>query len=309
MLDRERVDNGERSRGRGHSPTARRLVWAALVALLMVGAGLGIHALQAQTAPRIFVNPATKMQLYYRPTPITITVEGSGLSGPGLEPVAGYQYALRWDPAVLKWLSGPAVGPGTPTPQPVLPCQQQIVTWGTPTATPPGWVPTFTPTFTPTPTPTSTPEPGTPTNTPAPTNTPTVTNTPTMTPTPGGYIFIGCATISGTAIPSGVLGTFSFQPIATAPAQSNLELFKVMLVNHDATPIPATVTSGMVYLPDCHDINGDGIVNVQDLLLVASGYLKSNGQPGYNPAYDVNNDGVINILDLLLVAGAYLFSC
>ena len=48
------------------------------------------------------------------------------------------------------------------------------------------------------------------------------------------------------------------------------------------------------------DINDDGVVNVQDLVLVA-GHL---GKVGENIA-DINKDGVVNILDLVLVAGAF----
>ena len=47
------------------------------------------------------------------------------------------------------------------------------------------------------------------------------------------------------------------------------------------------------------DVNGDGVVNIQDLVLVA-GRL---GQAGQNNA-DMNGDGVVNIQDLVLVAGA-----
>ena len=46
------------------------------------------------------------------------------------------------------------------------------------------------------------------------------------------------------------------------------------------------------------DVNGDGVVNVQDLVLVSS-RLKEVGE---NTA-DVNGDGVVNIQDLVLVAG------
>ena len=48
------------------------------------------------------------------------------------------------------------------------------------------------------------------------------------------------------------------------------------------------------------DVNGDGVVNIQDLVLVASSF----GQTGEN-SMDVNGDGVINIQDLVLVAGAF----
>ena len=59
----------------------------------------------------------------------------------------------------------------------------------------------------------------------------------------------------------------------------------------DLTPVTPTLL--------IEDVNGDGVVNIQDLVLVA-GQL---GQTGQNDA-DVNGDGVVNIQDLVLVAGA-----
>ena len=48
------------------------------------------------------------------------------------------------------------------------------------------------------------------------------------------------------------------------------------------------------------DVNGDGIVNIQDMVLVSSNFGKTGQNPG-----DVNGDGVVNISDLVLVAGAF----
>ena len=48
------------------------------------------------------------------------------------------------------------------------------------------------------------------------------------------------------------------------------------------------------------DVNGDGVLNVFDLVVIAAHF----GQSGPNPA-DVNGDGVVNILDLVLVAGLF----
>ena len=45
------------------------------------------------------------------------------------------------------------------------------------------------------------------------------------------------------------------------------------------------------------DVNGDSVVNIQDLVLVAANF----GETGENVA-DVNGDGVVNIIDLTLVA-------
>ncbi len=47
------------------------------------------------------------------------------------------------------------------------------------------------------------------------------------------------------------------------------------------------------------DVNGDGTVNIQDLVLVAANL----GETGQNTA-DVNGDGTVNVLDLTRVAGA-----
>ena len=57
---------------------------------------------------------------------------------------------------------------------------------------------------------------------------------------------------------------------------------------------------GEIYLKrttDKHDVNGDGIVNILDLVIVANALGKD--------APDLNGDGLVNILDLVLVANAF----
>ncbi len=49
------------------------------------------------------------------------------------------------------------------------------------------------------------------------------------------------------------------------------------------------------------DVNGDGVVNIQDLTYVASHFGKSVDQ-AQTPNPDVNGDGIVNILDLVIVA-------
>ena len=48
---------------------------------------------------------------------------------------------------------------------------------------------------------------------------------------------------------------------------------------------------------DCPDTNGDGYVNVSDLLIVIDQWGSSN-----SPA-DVNEDGIVDVSDLLIVIG------
>ena len=45
------------------------------------------------------------------------------------------------------------------------------------------------------------------------------------------------------------------------------------------------------------DVNGDGVVNVLDLLVITSDL----GDTGQNIATDVNGEGVVNVLDLVSV--------
>ncbi len=57
---------------------------------------------------------------------------------------------------------------------------------------------------------------------------------------------------------------------------------------------------GEIYLKqttDSHDVNEDGVVNILDLVAVASGFGTR--------APDVNGDGIVNILDLVAVANAF----
>ncbi len=57
---------------------------------------------------------------------------------------------------------------------------------------------------------------------------------------------------------------------------------------------------GEIYLKrigDRHDVNGDGVVNILDLVAVASGF--GTDSP------DINGDGDVNILDLVAVANAF----
>ncbi len=65
---------------------------------------------------------------------------------------------------------------------------------------------------------------------------------------------------------------------------------------------PPSVAVEPVTLPSTQaeeDVNSDGVVNIQDLVLVASNF----GETGQNVA-DVNGDSVVNIEDLVLVARA-----
>lgn len=66
--------------------------------------------------------------------------------------------------------------------------------------------------------------------------------------------------------------------------------------NPDAVPINAMESPGST------DLNGDGIVNQEDISIVRASFGTKNGDSTFNPAADLNGDGVVDITDVTAVA-------
>ena len=115
----------------------------------------------------------------------------------------------------------------------------------------------------------------------------------------GNLVKLNAVSLSGDINGDGTLATLTFEVIAVK--DSTLTLTEVLLTDNKGTAyVPSVENAEITKAPQLKgDVNGDGIVNIQDLVLVA-GRL---GQSGANSA-DVNGDGVVNIQDLVLVAGA-----
>ncbi len=98
---------------------------------------------------------------------------------------------------------------------------------------------------------------------------------------------------------NGLLATVTFEVVAVNT--STLTLSNTLLTNSGGeSSIPDTRAAEITEPPRLIvDANRDGIVNILDLVVIASNF----GQTGENRT-DVNNDGVVNIVDLTLVAGA-----
>ena len=91
------------------------------------------------------------------------------------------------------------------------------------------------------------------------------------------------------------VNSVSFSPdgktLASASADNTICLWELSSIDGVNLTVPPPV-----------DVNKDGIVNIQDLVLVANSFGQSFPEDG-NPV-DVNGDGVVNIQDLVQVAGA-----
>ena len=96
--------------------------------------------------------------------------------------------------------------------------------------------------------------------------------------------------------------------LAKDPTGKNIAVFQAVEKVGRALVAPALETRTMIdenartkSPPIIADVNSDGVVNVLDLVVIASKF----GNQGQNLTTDVNQDEVVSILDLILVAGMF----
>jgi len=115
-----------------------------------------------------------------------------------------------------------------------------------------------------------------------------------------------------TAFPegSGTLATITFN--ATAPGSCALQLSGTnghgnntklsddegMSIEHKTVDGSVTVMEGAA----SPDVNGDGVVDVFDIVTAAMAFGADAENPRWNPVPDLNFDGIIDIYDLVLIA-------
>ena len=67
---------------------------------------------------------------------------------------------------------------------------------------------------------------------------------------------------------------------------------------------------GWVKIKMIGDVNGDGVIDILDLILVSAAYGSCEGDPNWNPDADVATPwGVIDILDLVTISAKYGVTC
>ena len=81
---------------------------------------------------------------------------------------------------------------------------------------------------------------------------------------------------------------------------STINLKNVIISDPKGHAVDVTVTNASLEITCKYDVNGDGIVNIEDYEIVKQHYSE-NTFPPY-PGWDVNSDGVVNIIDMILVS-------
>lgn len=86
--------------------------------------------------------------------------------------------------------------------------------------------------------------------------------------------------------------------------------FSIMNVGDpNAQPLPTLTVDGNVNVSipsdPKGDINGDGVVDLFDALLLAQHFGSKQGDVGWAANYDLNGDGVVDIFDIIILASNY----
>jgi len=89
---------------------------------------------------------------------------------------------------------------------------------------------------------------------------------------------------------------------------ANVDNYTVILNVTDSQGLWSTATADIT-VKLMGDLNGDCVVNILDLAIVARAYGTRPGDEYWNPIADVERDGEINILDISKVAKEYDQKC
>ena len=108
----------------------------------------------------------------------------------------------------------------------------------------------------------------------------------------GDYLTSGVGNGDGTLF----IGTFEVREVKPSTVSVSGHI-----VDTDGLAYIPTFESAEVLEPTFGDVNRDGVVDISDLVLVASSFGQQVSASG-NPA-DVNEDDIVNIVDLVKVAG------
>ncbi len=99
-------------------------------------------------------------------------------------------------------------------------------------------------------------------------------------------------------------GDYIWQVYGIDSAGNSTIISEILSVNISGDTISGDVTFSVASGGQTGDVNGDGIINILDVILVVNMALSSE----YNQLADMNGDGIVNILDIILLVNLILNS-
>jgi len=117
------------------------------------------------------------------------------------------------------------------------------------------------------------------------TTTTSTSKTVYFTSTEGTYsLLFKLPSTEGYRAPSGQYTAYSTSRYLNRPVATNSTTFTIFLLG---------------------DINGDGIINVLDAILLAKAFGSKPGDPNWDPRADLNKDNAVNVLDAIILAANF----
>ena len=121
------------------------------------------------------------------------------------------------------------------------------------------------------------------------------------------YILVDCTLLG--VVPgvngNGVLAVVEFD--VRGIGESILDLHDTTLVSSLEQPIIHQSTDGYCYFENTlvGDVNGDGVVDIYDVVMVAVAFGSKPGDPNWNQAADLNDDAMVDIYDVVTVSSYF----
>lgn len=134
---------------------------------------------------------------------------------------------------------------------------------------------------------------------------------------PAGYIHVSGSFIGVHTKPSGSGALAYVEFRCTGAGGSVLDLYDTILTNGTGDAIPHYVDDGYVEQRKVGDINGDGTVDIEDVVIavLAFGSMEEDDPTTpwdeterWNPDADLNGDGEVDIFDLVII-GVHFGDC
>ena len=126
-------------------------------------------------------------------------------------------------------------------------------------------------------------------------------------PAPDGTLL---TTIRFTALSAATASTIDLINVDADPADGTTAVWSSTVPGVTVTGTTSGVTIEIRGAAECPgDINGDGVVNLEDLQLLLAAYGASTGEANWNAAADIVEDGTINLQDLQALLAEYGTIC